>query len=58
MGKIKKTRGYCDRCQNTGSIDCLCGGDQCICENYGEKDCPYCYIASEGYRDDDGAVGG
>lgn len=32
---------FCDRCQNTGSIDCLCGGDMCIC-GWGERDCPRC----------------
>lgn len=33
---------YCDRCQNTGEIDCHCGGDLCVC---GEetKECPRCH---------------
>lgn len=35
-------RGYCDHCNNTGSIDCYCGGDLCICDNNGEKPCPHC----------------
>lgn len=34
--------GYCDRCNNTGWIDCHCGGDLCVCENGGEKPCPVC----------------
>ena len=34
---------YCDRCQNTGTVDCHCGGDLCVCENYGEKECPCCH---------------
>ena len=25
-----------------GTVDCHCGGDLCICENYGERDCPTC----------------
>lgn len=33
---------WCEHCQNTGSIDCYCGGDLCICMNYGEKPCPKC----------------
>ena len=34
--------GYCDRCGNTGELDCHCGGDLCVCTNYGTKPCPYC----------------
>jgi hypothetical protein len=33
---------WCDHCQNTGWLDCLCGGDMCVCENNGEYPCPYC----------------
>lgn len=33
---------WCDRCQGTGSVDCHCGGDLCICQNGGEKDCARC----------------
>jgi hypothetical protein len=33
---------WCERCQGTGSLDCHCGGDLCVCENYGEMDCPRC----------------
>jgi hypothetical protein len=36
------TISWCEHCQNTGSLDCHCGGDLCICENYGEYPCPYC----------------
>lgn len=32
----------CPRCQGAGTVDCHCGGDLCICENYGERDCPVC----------------
>ncbi len=32
----------CPRCQGGGSVDCHCGGDLCVCENYGERDCPTC----------------
>jgi hypothetical protein len=32
---------YCDRCQNTGEIECHCGGDLCIC-GQGEIECPRC----------------
>jgi hypothetical protein len=34
--------GYCDQCQNTGWVDCYCGGDMCVCENNGEEPCPAC----------------
>lgn len=39
---------YCDTCQNTGSIDCLCGGDLCVCGRE-EFPCPDC----EGMPGDD-----
>lgn len=29
-------------CAGTGSIDCLCGGDLCVCHYHGETDCPGC----------------
>ncbi|QIF82488.1 hypothetical protein [Brevundimonas sp. 'scallop'] len=32
----------CPRCQGDGTVDCHCGGDLCVCENYGERDCPVC----------------
>lgn len=32
---------YCTECQNTGYVDCYCGGDLCVC---GEEEitCPAC----------------
>lgn len=33
----------CPRCMGMASINCHCGGDLCVCENYGEMDCPYCH---------------
>jgi hypothetical protein len=33
---------YCDFCANTGSLDCWCGGDLCVCDNNGEYPCPEC----------------
>lgn len=33
---------YCYTCANTGSLDCHCGGDLCICRNNGEYPCPDC----------------
>lgn len=35
-------RGYCDRCSNTGMVNCYCGGDLCVCYNFGEMPCPVC----------------
>lgn len=40
---------YCDACQNTGWLDCHCGGDLCLCDNNGEYPCPHC----DGMPDDD-----
>ena len=34
---------WCERCQGMGSVNCYCGGDLCVCENYGEADCPRCH---------------
>lgn len=45
--------GYCTHCNNTGSIDCHCGGDLCICENCGEEPCPYCDQAGDGFYCED-----
>lgn len=36
-------KDFCERCQNTGWIECMCGGDICVCENYGEMECPVCF---------------
>jgi len=35
-------RGYCDTCQNTGEIDCYCGGDLCVCIRGPYLPCPDC----------------
>ena len=40
--------GYCDRCANTGEIDCHCGGDLCVCGR-DTLPCPKC----KGRLDDD-----
>jgi hypothetical protein len=33
---------YCERCYNTGELDCYCGGDSCVCTRYGTYPCPDC----------------
>lgn len=30
----------CELCGDTGFVDCRCGGDLCVCDNYGEQRCP------------------
>lgn len=40
-------------CGGLGFYDCLCGGDLCVCENYGEIECPGC----EDCEDTDGFEG-
>lgn len=34
--------GYCFECNNTGTVNCECGGDLCVCMNNGEMPCPVC----------------
>lgn len=41
--------GYCATCNNTGFIDCHCGGDLCVCGEE-EIECPEC---GNGFADDD-----
>jgi hypothetical protein len=45
--------GYvlCPRCDGHQEVPCHCGGDLCVCENYGEKPCPLCggEYGGEGY---------
>jgi len=33
----------CPRCMGDGSVSCHCGGDLCVCDNYGDRDCPVCF---------------
>lgn len=33
--------GWCDYCCGLGTIECLCGGDQCVC-GLQEYECPVC----------------
>jgi hypothetical protein len=42
---------WCEDCQGLGTVNCYCGGDLCVCLNYGEKDCPTC--GGSGGEDDD-----
>jgi hypothetical protein len=45
--------GYCCTCNNTGEIDCHCGGDLCVCGQEVEP-CPACDGgAAQNYNDDD-----
>ena len=32
----------CPRCSGWGEVDCHCGGDLCVCLNYGTATCPLC----------------
>ena len=54
--RAKWQRGeYCDRCQNTGEVDCYCGGDLCVCGQQ-EIACPRCHgdsaLPFDGFEDD------
>ena len=33
----------CPKCDGFRIVSCHCGGDLCVCDNNGEKDCPLCY---------------
>lgn len=37
----------CPRCGGVGSVSCHCGGDLCVCANYGDMDCPTCEARGE-----------
>lgn len=39
-------------CGGTGSLNCYCGGDQCVCHNHGEVECPGCDECDSGHGDD------
>jgi hypothetical protein len=45
--------GWCAHCQNTGHVNCYCGGDLCICENNGEEPCPFCDGTGDDFYCDD-----
>jgi len=32
----------CPRCDGHQEVACHCGGDLCVCENYGDMPCPFC----------------
>lgn len=32
----------CPRCDGWGTVSCHCGGDLCVCDNYGDATCPLC----------------
>ena len=32
----------CPKCDGFGTVLCHCGGDLCVCDNYGEEECPLC----------------
>ena len=53
-GEPWKPGQYCDRCANTGEINCRCGGDLCLCGAQ-EIECPRCHgrCLDEFYEEDD-----
>lgn len=48
---------WCERCYNTGEVDCYCGGDLCVCWHNGTYACPNCdggrNIACDEIEDDE-----
>jgi len=47
--------GWCSECQNTGMVDCYCGGDVCVC---GEEEIPCAMCGGESAFEDDDALEG
>ena len=41
----------CPRCDGHSEVACHCGGDLCVCDNNGDKPCPFCggEYGGEGY---------
>lgn len=37
----------CPHCSGFGHVDCHCGGDLCVCTNYGEATCRVCHGEGE-----------
>lgn len=35
-------------CAGTGTLNCYCGGDQCVCHHHGEAECPGCENCDHG----------
>lgn len=33
---------YEQNCGGTGTLNCECGGDLCVCHNHGSVECPGC----------------
>jgi len=40
-----------DGCGGTGTLNCHCGGDLCVCHNHGEVECPGCPDCDRGDED-------
>lgn len=40
-------------CGGTGSLNCFCGGDQCVCHFHGETECTGCEDCCDEDFDDD-----
>lgn len=39
-------------CGGTGSLNCFCGGDQCVCHFHGETECTGCEDCCDDYEND------
>lgn len=44
----------CPHCMGLMEVDCHCGGDLCVCENWGYMPCPVChgdgFVSEERYE--------
>lgn len=41
----------CPECDGCGEVPCYCGGDLCVCDNYGDAPCHVC--AGSGFVTED-----
>lgn len=42
---------WCWTCNGLGVVECLCGGDFCVCMDFGEAPCPGCGGDVDGRED-------
>lgn len=40
-------------CGGTGTVNCYCGGDFCVCHHHGSTECPGCEECQDDFDEDD-----
>lgn len=44
---------FASTCDSEGDVECLCGGDQCVCHWHGSAPCPGCIACDDDIWDED-----